>query len=124
MAANGPGAITFCGSTLRSSVSIDGAKGFVLFGDPGDDGCPGNTVVGSLSLTGGLAGLNLRSNVLRSSATVDKNKGGGPFPIDANPIVAANSIAGRLSCKSNTPAPVNAGQPNTAPTKSGQCAGL
>jgi uncharacterized repeat protein (TIGR01451 family) len=124
VAASGSGALTFCGSSLRSSVSIDAATGFVLVGDPGDDNCAGNTITGNLGITGGLAGLNLRSNSLLSSVTVDKNKGGGPYPVDASPVIAANTIGGRLACKSNTPAPVNAGQPNTAPTKSGQCATL
>lgn len=124
VATSGSGALSFCGTTLKSSVNIDKATGFVLFGDPGDDGCTGNNVIGSVSLTNGTAGVDVRSNVMKSSLNVDQNKGGGPYAVDQSPVVAANTIAGRLTCRSNTPAPVNGGQLNSSPTKSGQCATL
>jgi uncharacterized repeat protein (TIGR01451 family) len=95
MSATGSGPITFCGSTLRSSVNIDGARGFVLVGDPAG-GCAANRMLSSL--------------------TADKNTGGV--------MLGANVLSGRFGCKGNNPAPVNGGQPNTAPSKSGQCSGL
>jgi hexosaminidase len=39
-------------------------------------------------------------------------------------VVKANNIFGTLACSGNVPAPTNAGQPNTAASKTGQCVGL
>jgi hypothetical protein len=122
--ATNPGAIAICGSTLRLTLNISGANGFVLVGDPGDDGCAANTIASAVSLTDNTKGLDLRSNTLRSTVTVNNNAGGGPFPIDANPVVAANKVSSTLACTGNSPAPIDDSQPNTAPYKTGQCATL
>lgn len=44
----------------------------------------------------------------------------GLFIID----LATGAAFVMLACSGNNPAPTNSGQPNTAPTKTGQCAGL
>ena len=60
--------------------------------------------------------------------TIDGATVGGPLVLQNNTgstIVSGNHISGPLSCAGNSPAPTNAGQPNTASgPKSGQCAGL
>ncbi|HWW55201.1 MAG TPA: Ig-like domain repeat protein, partial [Acidimicrobiales bacterium] len=119
-----PGTVAICGSALRSALNISAATGFVLVGDPADDACAGNSISGAVNLTNNLAGVSLRSNQVLSGVTFNKNVGGGPFPLDVNPVVAANIISGRLACTGNTPVLTNIAQPNTASLKSGQCAGL
>jgi hypothetical protein len=122
--ANSPGAVAICGSTLRSTLTVTGATGFVLVGDPTDAGCAPNKVASALNLANNTGGVSLRSNQLLSTATVDNNAGGGLFPVDVNPVVADNKISSALGCTGNSPLPVNAGQLNTAPYKTGQCASL
>jgi PKD repeat protein len=122
--ATNPGAVTVCGSTLKNGLTISGASGFVLVGDPRDDGCAGNTVTGAVSIVGSLAGANLSGNRLNSGVRFDGNHGGGPFPVDAVPVVSANTVKAVLACANNQPAPTNDGVTNTAKKKSGQCVGL
>lgn len=94
MSASRSGPITVCGSTLRSSVNVDGVTGFVLFGDP-PDGCAANTVTGSVGFTGYLADIEVRSNTM----------------------LAANVVSGRFGCKGNDPPPVNGGRRTSPPTR-------
>jgi hypothetical protein len=124
MTATTPGTITVCGSTIRSNLSVSGATGFVLVGDPGDDGCAVNHVLGSLSLTGSRAGVEATGNRVSQSMTFSNNRGGGPFATDASPEIEGNVIASKLSCSGNSPTPTDNGNRNTANTKSGQCASL
>jgi hexosaminidase len=85
-------------------------------GDPAA-GCAGNRVSGEIILTGNTAGLILGSNTVTRAVTVNGNTGG-------TPVIKANTIASTLACSGNDPPPTNAGQPNTAPAKTGQCAAL
>jgi hexosaminidase len=51
------------------------------------------------------------------NTTINAN-GSGPT------VVKTNTIFGTLACSGNNPPPSNAGQPNTAASKTGQCAAL
>lgn len=51
------------------------------------------------------------------NATIDAN---GP----GNTVIKANNVFAILACSANDPAPTNAGQPNTAGSKTGQCSAL
>ncbi|MFL6109749.1 MAG: hypothetical protein ACJ786_00125 [Catenulispora sp.] len=120
--ASSPGAITICATDVRSGVRVMRATGFVLIGDPGDDGCAGNTIGGSLTLTKNQGGLEVSHNQKLDNVTLIGNVGTGPFPDDAVPEVEANSITGALVCTGNNPAPTNSGLPNTvAGGRTGQC---
>ena len=55
-------------------------------------------------------------NTVSHKVTVNN---GGP-----SAVVKANTVFGTLACAGNDPAPVNAGQPNTAGTKTGQCSAI
>jgi hexosaminidase len=60
--------------------------------------------------------------------TIDGSTIAGPLVVRNNTgstIVSGNHISGPLTCTGNSPAPTDAGHPNTvAGPKSGQCAGL
>jgi hypothetical protein len=113
--------LAVCGSELGGKVSVSGTSGFVLLGDPGDDDCEVNTVLGMATVTGNRGGVEMVGNSFRGGLTVEGNTGNGPLPEHAGTEIQANQITGKLSCSSNTPAPTNDGQPNTSGTRSGQC---
>jgi hypothetical protein len=122
--AKNAGVVTICGSTIGGGLNIAAATGFVLVGDPKDDGCAPNTITGAVMLQNNRAGLNFRNNSTPSNVTVTGNAGGGPNPVDAAPVISGNTIKVNLTCSGNTPAPTNDGTPNTAKTKKDQCATL
>ncbi len=118
--ATGPVFLGICGSqivapltNLAQGVVVSGATGLVRIGDPAK-ACSANKVTGGVSLTSGSGGLTLGANLLAGNVTVSSNSVG-------TPTVKANSVVGTLACTGNNPPPVNAGQPNTAVAKSGQC---
>jgi hypothetical protein len=121
--ATSPSFFSLCGSQVAAPTGSTG-KGVVVksatvpirVGDPAA-GCAGNKVAGDVVLTGNSAGLTLGANAVSRNVTVNDNTTGAV-------VVKANTIYGALACSGNNPAPTNAGQPNTAPTKTGQCAGL
>jgi hypothetical protein len=123
IAATGPGFVSVCGSQVTSSaaspgqaVAVSGATGTVRLGDPAV-GCAGNQVAGALTLTGNAGGVTAGSNTVSGTITVNNNT---PGPT----VLKANNSFVALSCSGNNPAPTNAGQANTAPSKTGQCAAL
>ena len=102
LTATAPAFFSLCGSQVAApaanpsqGVVVSGAGVPVRIGDP-SAGCAANRVAGNVSLTSNAAGVT----------------------------VAANIVSGTLACSGNVPPPTNAGQPNTAGTKTGQCAGL
>lgn len=97
-------------------VVVSGATTPLRIGDPAS-GCAGNRIAGDVRLTGNTGGLTLGANMVAGNVTVDNNTVG-------TPVVKANNVFKTLGCAGNNPAPVNNGQVNTAPTKTGQCAGL
>jgi hexosaminidase len=60
--------------------------------------------------------------------TIDGATIGGPLAVQNNTgstVVSGNHISGPLSCTGNSPAPTNAGRPNSVSgPKSGQCSTL
>ncbi len=119
--ATNPAFVRICGSQISGpsrtpgrGVVVSGSPVPVTIGDP-DAGCAGNRIAGDVVLTGN-AGVTLGGNLVSGNATVNNNTG--------NVVVKANTVFRTLACTGNNPPPVNAGQPNTAATKTGQCAAL
>ncbi|MEU4116797.1 Ig-like domain-containing protein [Kitasatospora sp. NPDC028055] len=114
-----------CGSSTTGTVEVGRASGFVLVGDPGDDGCTGNRVNGSVHLDDNHAGAELIANRIGGSVEVNGTTGTGPFPEDSRAEIEGNTIGGSLHCTGNNPPPTNGGNPNTVHgARTGQCANL
>ena len=119
-------AVEVCGSSVNGGMSISGNTGFLMVGDDGDDpgegsACAGNSISGSVDVTGAGAGFEFGGNTLVTSAvTVTDNAGTGPTAEDAVPEVEGNTMK-TLSCSGNA-ALSDGGQVNTASSKTGQCA--
>lgn len=97
------------------ALNLANASVPVRVGDPAA-GCAGNRFAGQVSVTANLA-LTFGANIVSGNATIDNH---GP----GNSVLKDNRVFGTLGCAGNDPAPTNAGQPNTAASKTGQCAGL
>lgn len=87
---NHPFAVQMCGSTVRGSVSVRGALGLVIIGDPGDANCASNTIGGSLVLDTNLHGVEAIGNTV-GSLVASGNSGPGPYPGDVTTI-SGNTI--------------------------------
>jgi hypothetical protein len=123
--AQSPGLFAICGSNARGSISISGATGYVLLGDPRDDQCPGNSFGGAIDLSSNRAGVEISGNQVSSNVSLSGNTGAGPFPEDVRPSVEADTITGNLKCSSDTPTATNNARPNkVSGNKSGECAAL
>jgi hypothetical protein len=121
LSAAGAAQIAACDSTIAGSVSVSGSSGSVQIGSAaagGTPACGGNVILGPVSLTGNSGGVELGANMIAGQVTLNGN--GGPAA-----VVAANTIAGPLSCAANAADPTDNGQPNTVHGPAlGQCAGL
>lgn len=114
--------VTVCNSSTGGSVSLSGSTGFVLVGDPADDGCGGNTINGALSLSSNHAGFETSHNTVAGNLSLSGDAGGGPFPDDSHPEVEVNHVGGSLSCNGDSPAAVDDGQANVVTgARSGEC---
>ncbi len=121
--ANDPAFLSVCGTEVsaptpvatNTALSVANAQVPVRIGDPAA-GCAGNRFAGQVTMTNNLA-TTFGANMVSHTATFTGN---GP----GNTIIKANTFFGTLSCSGNVPAPTNAGQPNTAANKVGQCAAL
>jgi hypothetical protein len=123
--ADAPAFFGLCDSSVRGSVSVSDASGFVLVGDPTDDACGGNTVTAGLVLQNNHSGVEVAANHVGGSVSISGTTGSGPFPEDQGAEIEGNVIGGSLVCSGNNPAPKNDGQPNTVTAaRSGQCASL
>jgi hypothetical protein len=117
--------IAVCASNITGSVEIHDSTGFVLLGDPGDDGCPANKITGTVNLDENTGGTELDRNRISGSVTLNENRGTGPFPEDTGTQIEANTIGGSLHCTDNTPHPTNDEKPNTVRgSRTNQCAKL
>ncbi|WP_328324582.1 family 20 glycosylhydrolase [Kribbella sp. NBC_00382] len=107
------GDVLLCGTTVSGPVTVTGATRVWI----GNGECTPTTVRGPVSVTG-----------TTGQVTVDSATIAGPLVLRNNTgptIVSGNHISGPLSCTGNSPAPTNAGRPNSVSgPKSGQCAGL
>ncbi|MDQ6725598.1 MAG: Ig-like domain repeat protein [Actinomycetota bacterium] len=118
--ASAPAFLSLCGAQVSSpaggpALSVSDAGVPIRIGDPAA-GCAGNRFSGDVNLTRNLA-LTFGTDIVAGNTTVNN---GGP----GNTVVKAANVSGALACAGNTPAPTNAGQVNTAASKSGQCATL
>jgi hypothetical protein len=118
--ATAPSFISMCGSQVSgpppaTALSVTGAQVPIRVGDPAT-GCAGNRFAGQVVLSSNLA-VTFGANTVSHNTTINSN---GP----GNTVVKANTVFGTLACAGNNPPPTNAGQPNTAGAKTGQCAGL
>lgn len=125
ISATGGGMLSICGSHVQT-ISVSGATGFVLIGDPGDDACGANAVAGGVTLTSNRAGLEVsKNNSIGGTVELSSNSGVGPFPDDTRPEIEGNIITGSLLCSGDTPPATNDGQPNTVSWwRRGECIGL
>jgi hypothetical protein len=120
LTANGAAQVAVCDSTIAGPVSVSGSSGPVLIGsaDDGSPACGGNVILGAVTLTGNSSQTEVVGNNV--AGRVNLNGNGGPAP-----VVAANTIAGPLSCSANSADPTDNGQPNTVHgPATGQCAAL
>jgi hypothetical protein len=118
--ADAPAFLSLCGALVSGpapgvALRVTGAPVRVRAGDP-PAGCDGNRFAGQVAFIGNRA-VTFGANIVSHSVAID---GSGP----GNTVVKANTIFGTLGCAGNTPAPADAGQPNTAGAKTGQCAVL
>ncbi|HUR22396.1 MAG TPA: hypothetical protein VMZ73_00845 [Acidimicrobiales bacterium] len=118
--ANAPSFFSMCGSQVSgpspaTALSVTNAPVPIRVGDPAN-GCAGNRFAGQVVLSNNLA-VTFGANAVSHPATINSN---GP----GNTVIKANTVFGTLACAGNNPPPTNAGQVNTAGTKTGQCAAL
>ena len=118
--ANAPSFLSICGTAISGpspgpALTVTDASVPIRIGDPAT-GCAGNRIAGQVILTGNLA-VTFGANAVSHETTIDDN---GP----GTTVIKANTLYGTLSCSGNNPPPTNAGQPNTAASKTGQCAAL
>jgi hexosaminidase len=115
LTASGATDVLLCGTTVSGPAAVNGGTRVWLGNSNGD--CAPATIKGPVNVTG-----------TTGQVTIDGTTVSGPLVLQNNTattIVAGNHIGGPLSCAGNSPAPSNAGRPNTASgPKSGQCAGL
>ncbi|HVL06270.1 MAG TPA: beta-propeller fold lactonase family protein [Acidimicrobiales bacterium] len=115
-----PAFFSLCGTEVSApspgvALSVTNAGVPILIGDPAA-GCSRNRFAGQVNLGGNLA-VTFGGNIVSHNLTVNDN---GP----GNTVIKANNIFGTFACSGNKPAPTNAGQPNTAGSKTGQCGTL
>ncbi|WP_344441679.1 Ig-like domain repeat protein [Kitasatospora nipponensis] len=114
-----------CGSTVTGAANVTGASGFVVIGDPADDGCAANRITGAVSLSNNRGGAELVGNHIGGTLVVQGTTGTGPFPEDSRAEIEGNTVGGSLNCSGNVPAPTNDGHPNTVTgARQGQCSSL
>ena len=118
--ADDPAFLSLCGAQVSGpapavALSVTNATVPIRLGDPAA-GCAGNRFAGQVKVADNLA-VTFGANIVSHNATLDTN---GP----GRTVIKANTVLGALGCSGNTPAPTNAGQPNTAGSKTGQCGAL
>jgi hexosaminidase len=113
--ASGADNILLCGTTVSGPVSVTGGTRVWLGNHNGE--CAPATVMGPVKVSGSVGQVTIDGATVAGPLVLQNNTG--------STIVSGNHISGPLSCTGNSPAPTNAGQPNSASgPKSGQCAGL
>jgi hypothetical protein len=124
--AAGAAELALCGSLVDGAVTVMNSSGFVLLGDGGEDGCPANSLHGSVTIAQNRAGFEVSGNSIAGSMTVNANSvSTGARTEDgglAGNVVEGNAITGSLGCTGDTPAATAEGIANTASGGgSGEC---
>jgi len=88
ISANAPLTLRICGSHT-GSISVSGATGFVLIGDPANN-CPANTISGGITAANNKGGLVIIGNTVSGAITAAGNSGAGPLPGQTTPIISGN----------------------------------
>jgi hypothetical protein len=122
--ADSPSLFGLCGSSVAGTVTVRGATGFVVIGDPNDDGCIGNFINGGVVIQSSNGDAEVWSNSINGSLVLHGVSGIGPFPDDTRAEVADNFVTQTIDCQGNALVPTNDGQVNQASSTVGQCAGL
>jgi subtilisin-like proprotein convertase family protein len=121
LTSNGAASLTICDSRINppnstsNALTVTNSNGPITIGDPAA-GCAGNTFGGKVSIVSNNAGTTFGANTGNGATNIDTNS--------ISTVIKANKVNAALSCTGNAPAPTNAGQPNQALPKSGQCASL
>jgi alpha-tubulin suppressor-like RCC1 family protein len=121
LSADNPSFLSICGSEISppslgaQALGVSNAAVPIRIGDPAT-GCAANRFAGQVHLTANLA-VTFGANAVSHAATVNN---GGPGAT----VIKANTFLASLACSGNNPAPTNSGEPNTAGSRTGQCAGL
>jgi YVTN family beta-propeller protein len=118
--ANAPAFLSICGTSVsgpspNQALGVSGATVPIRIGDPAT-GCAGNRFAGDVNLSANLA-VTFGANAVSGNVNINNN---GP----GSTVIKANTIHQALACAGNNPPTTNAGQPNTAASKTGQCATL
>ena len=125
LASSGATAVSLCGAQIRGGVTILKSTGYVLISGASAADCQPTTVTAAALIGENTGGLSIAANTIDGSLTVNDNSGDAPFELNGAPVgpmIAGNTIGGVLACSGNIPAPIPAGQPNTATMGFGQCA--
>jgi hypothetical protein len=112
--ASTPTNIAICGSQVNALMQINATTSQVMLGD--GRSCAGNTVYGPVWIDGTRGGVIVADNTLGGALSLTNNR--------PTTTVANNRVGGILGCSGNLAAPTNAGRPNKAPGRTGQCVGL
>jgi len=125
VSSTGASIVGICSSSIGGGILIRDAIGFVVVGDPGDDGCGANVVLGgAVRLANNHGDVEVIGNNLPSLQVVGTS-GVGPFPDDVTSEIESNQVAGAVVCSGNVPPPTNDGSLNTVSgTRSGQCSSI
>ena len=104
-----------CDTTVRKALTFQGNGTTVQIGST-VAACPGNTIGGSVDVSGNTAITAIFNNVVGGDMQVDDNT--------AATQIFNNTITGKLECSGNVAQPMNSitGGGNTAKQKQGQCA--
>jgi len=94
LTSTGATALSFCGASLNSTVSISGTTGPVRIGGPGGSGCAGVKVASSLTLKSNTGGISVVGNTLSGTVLATGNTHGLFF--------SANKVSGSVTFDTNS----------------------
>jgi hypothetical protein len=123
------GSLSICNSTVNGNLYAAYSTGFVLIGGDGAAGCPGNRIMGTVTLGYNSGGLRLAGNQIAGGVNVYSNTapGGATDPAGgpARTVVRHNTISGSLGCSGNVPPATNDTVGNSVSgARTGECATL
>jgi hypothetical protein len=95
--ATSPAAVAICDTHVSGGLTISGATGPALVGEPATGDCSGNTIDGPVKITGNTFGTDFSGNSVSGPATLTGNTGGFVFgDLVANkvngPVVTSGNV--------------------------------